>query len=745
MANTLRSALYLVLSFLMILSQPLSAATNGAPNAGVVISDGNGTVILPQDIFPPDPAVKPGTGGIIGNPNGIIGFPDPILNPGGFPIIGAAIGQAIVPEQFACPLFQGENTKELIAAIDALTMAMNAIQTTPECKGAGTQPGEVESTAAGLKDALKSITGMMTPDPNAAAGTLGGSTANVAEIEKQMNTVVGSIKKLGDTLKGNSLLNPMCGRKVNVMKVFTSFNDIILGTAPLFLFAVSVNPALAPLLKWVVGTVAVSGGFSVLGQILENTDSIDMDKSENRNAYVKNLCQYLKVLRKYQLMQEARSGKVDQILKQLDANVVLYKNSLEAKRMSVSKMLNFLDVEKGLFNLVEKENKSDLQSLAQVEEGINRMKSPAFLCSMANNLVSEANHGRFPKSVFTNYRRTVEIVKINNQEDPAYKRSLLMIRSLEQTDSINRNQLTAAQGGKAADIETCAKVAKEWFALIREVANQTKQMIETRYSTLDAKFMSNFEFKSYRFQKESVAKGEALTQQVKQVVKLAENEWQAVEDSSTAMQMRKLKQTFFGSGPIGPGGKLCQFFCGSSPTHLWLNSTFQEYLNAKARFDVYMGALRVDAFHQQVVDAKAKPFVPPSRNAPPINYAEVIRQQQLERENLQNIDLKRFPKGSVYHQNICKNLKGAWLNMDEARVHLAATQYLCKMISPVLDRVDVESAIVDYCMDDIIPGKIKKYSKINTELINLKAQKVNDMARLVKSKMDLLECPIQTN
>lgn len=194
---------------------------------------------------------------------------------------------AKVPDAFACPIFDNGPHKELLSAIDSLSLQIAASK---ECSG-DPSVNAIKQNGETIKQQVESLQNvMMITDP---------SQVNTANIEASITSALGAVQNIGNVLSNNAFLNSKCGSEtMTTGKALLAFNDIINGLSPYALFAVSMNAALAPALPFVIGGIVATSGISVLGKMIDDA-TIDMTNPTHRKAVVVNTCQFVKISKKY--------------------------------------------------------------------------------------------------------------------------------------------------------------------------------------------------------------------------------------------------------------------------------------------------------------------------------------------------------------------------------------------------------------------------------------------------------------
>lgn len=701
--------------------------------------------VFPSDLFPIDnPVGKRDSGSA---------FPAPRVISGGRPVgNNGAISEARVPDAFSCPLFENESTSEMFRAIDALTVAMSQLRPNPTCGSTAISRDEVENTTNTLKQAVATITSMAggATDP---ATVLSASSAT--DIEKQLGQVTGALKKIGQNLTNSGFFNPECKNKnSDLWGVITSLNDVILNLSPLFLFGVAMNPALSTYLPWVLGGTMASGSISVADQLISKAPPLNVEDENHRVAFAKNVCQFMKVERRYRLLQDAKNGHIERLLKQIDYSVEQFRSQVAVEKIALQASLQQLDAKIQPSFQFETQILESAKHLRELRNQVSSVRNDAFTCQIGISLAQNKSPQQFPNTIFENLKNSVTF----SQNFATYSALNTVASSFSNTNEMNRQQLIAL-AGKIKDstfVKSCAQISQDWLTLIDKANQASEVVLRDEKKRLEVSHIESLtgeaskSYIAYKLNEENLKRGETLAAQIKQVAKAAENHWQAVEDSEAAMRMRLLKRTFFGDAPQAIFDRL-------SPTStpalmLWFEKTRKEYTGSLVRFDQYMSrnydlaqALqskapirKTEVVQKNLTYAEARKEI--------LNRGRQERRLQFERiVQLDDLNLTNLPLGSDLQVKACTNLNGAKAHITEARTHFLSARGMCELIAPVLDRVDIDLKIADFCLDDVSANGSVKYSILNQDLQNVIDTDVNKSIDLIKKKLTDLNCPTSVN
>lgn len=621
---------------------------------------------------------------------------------------------AKVPDAFACPIFDNGPHKELLSAIDSLSLQIAASK---ECSGdpsvtAIKQNGE---TIKQQVEALQNV--MMITDPN---------QVNTANIDASITSALGAVQNIGNVLSNNAFLNSKCGSEtMTTGKALLAFNDIINGLSPYALFAVSMNAALAPALPFVIGGIVATSGISVLGKMIDDA-TIDMTNPTHRKAVVVNTCQFVKISKKVRFMQLAQSGKIERISQELEKSVSLYNAQFAKPTASLNGLLSYKDSHEKNFSRINTQLTADLNDIKAIEDQLKINNDDLMVCTLSNELANWASDGQsFPVSAVIN----LDTVTKGGGKTQQLQAITMKTHYESARRKVVENALKASESEDA--LKSCAAAGRSWISGLRQTLTLTSNALNENRRNLDQYLAKNPEYKTWKAQfilienqKNTVARVE------KAMTELAKDD-SIIDRSELSQRINGLKSGLFGNGKL--------FKIGKSPVKAWIDHTRSMYDRSMASFLRNLNTITQASFNMtQTGKGENVIFIGSTPFSDPI----AAKRDRETAANLGNLNLKVLPMGSRQNELACRQLENAWLEWSASIDHLGAIQYFCDMIDPVID-AQMDSGISMACRgQETIAGKGYVGSLVNSTRQALVKKGFQKKANIISSKMKELKCPM---
>lgn len=621
---------------------------------------------------------------------------------------------AKVPEQFACPVFDNKPLEELFTAIDALS---TQVTSSKECSGDPSAKG-LQENGEKIKQNIESLQSIMAmTDP---------SQVNVGDIEQSLTSALSSAQNIGNILSNNSFVNSACGTQtMTAGKALLAFNDIINGLSPYALFAVSMNAALAPALPFVIGGIVATSGISVIGQMIES-NSLDMTNPTTRKALVVNTCQFVKVSKRVRFMQLAQTGKIDQITKELQKSVNLYKAQFDRPTEKLNNLLSLKAAHEKNLATINKQLQSDLTDLRSIEEQFKANNDDLMVCTLGNELAMWANDGKaFPAST---------IVNLNNVATSSNNTVKLQSTAMKNHfESARKKVLENAQKAIESEdaLKSCASAARSWLSGIRQTANLTSNIVKTNQKELESQLNKHADYRHWKAQYVLIENQRKTVERVEKAMKELSQDQSIIDRSELSQRLTSLKSGLFGNGRSMKLGK--------APVKAWIDHTRSMYDRTMAAFTRNMNAI-TNASYSLTPSGKGLStiYVGPTQFRDP----RMEKRDKAVAESLSNFTLKNLPMGSRQNELACQQLENAWIDWTSSLDHLGSIQFFCDMIDTVIDE-HMDKSIKSACRgNETIAGKGYIGSIVQMTRDQLVKKGFQKKASIISAKMKELKCPL---
>jgi len=609
---------------------------------------------------------------------------------------------AQVPDEFECPLFSNSPYQDILTALDSLQTSINVF---PKC-GANEKANDLMSTSS--VDLRQKIMEAQSLQAKGETKKLG---LSAEQILSGANRLQDLISKVTSSTEGD------CYKSPESKKLIFSINDTFQSIAPLALDFAAKNPTLGPILAQylpvVAGAKAVSKGISVLETALQYVPTLDMSVSENRMAVIKNTCSFMKLYSKIEYLTLDRASRLEKINKDFDSKI---KASREIKRSVLESLggmvlaSNPTDAE--IIRIKDRTEKNqNLLVRASDELGSQGKGSAIGACSVIKTvyLMKSAS------GILTDMVRLAEILQKSDQV--AFKKTKL-----------EEYEAEMSKPETLKDVSNCSEMGQEWMNAQKEALAETKAIL------------LEYDNQTQGTVQQSVAKIK-ISREDKKTADLQANkaklnifaDLSVFEPGELEKRMRGMPKYLFN----GPDGSWFAKLRKNGPVYDLLHDNETSFDAAIDRFRTSVRVL-LNFEYTKIMEETMK--LKPSPN---MARGEVAMQRYLREANSFNHLSTQFATvGSYDHREICNKSKLAIKAYVEATDHLLSSEYLCKMIDPVLKEPEVSMWLRRYCQDSkglVTNSDVKAgFKELARPLFYKGGPK--EQIEVIMQKFDKLEC-----
>ncbi|MEK2689765.1 hypothetical protein [Bdellovibrio sp. GT3] len=623
-----------------------------------------------------------------------------------------------VPAEFSCNLFENTSTAALNQALTDMT---NEIRSKGQCTTDGSADRLQKDT-----EAIRKNVGTLQKMMNSKA---------VAEVDYQqlsnaMTDTMTATTSIGDMLSNNSFLNSSCGRdSMGSGKALLAFNQLIDGLAPMALFAVTVNPALAPALPFVIGGAVATKGITALTQMYEK-DQIDMTKKDNRLAVFQNTCQYIKIVKKVRFLQLTADRNFTEFNTSLQNEFPLYKASLSNK-IPMSEYSSNLQTK---YDKVKKQYVLDMTNFRNFEISFGRESvddDEMAICSFGQTAIRQIKQSQeklkksqeenpnltksvFPDSVFQNLKAALSL-DTTRQIQPVNADARI------NTVEYYKNEIEKSNVRNASDIRICAQNTRSWFNNIKKTLAEIDQIISE--GPRDSSGGSVVVNKS---EQEKANEEGATYRRVKRALEEIAKDDSVINRSNFSQDVADLKAGLFGGRNND-----------NPPVLSWIDHTMSVYDISIENFK--KGIKNLQLMSMVVTDSGSKIRKHISQVTEKDMAFDAIRYRDDRKtaNALSNLIPSNKHIDADRREAICSQLRTTYFYAIDARDHLSTVQIMCDMISGVID-TSMNGKIIRVCKGDLmIRGTMPILDKTQKDLESFEAQ-----ALLVQDRLKKLRCPV---
>ncbi len=617
----------------------------------------------------------------------------------------AQMSVAQVPDDFDCPTFSNSPYKDILTAIDGLQTSINLF---PRCDQSDKSTDVLTTMSTELR---KNILEARSLEDKGETKKLGISAEQILKSATRLQDVISSASNALD-----------CYKSDESKKLIFSINDTFQSIAPLALDFVAKNPALSatlsPYLPAVAGAQAISKGLSVLEFALKYVPTLNMAIPENRLAVIKNTCSFMKVYAKVEFLTLDRASRLKKINQQFGAEI----------QASLAKKKNIL-ASLSASGLTLSSNPTDA-AIIKIKDNSERYQK--FLTKATDELTTSS--GQASDISTCSVVKTVYSMKISGN---------ILIDLNKLADLLQKTDQVAFKKTKLEEFnhemnnpdvfktsQRCASLGQDWLQSQKEALLEIKSILaDYDSSSEETSAVTVAKIKVSREDKKT-ADLQADRQKLTLFADLS-----VFEPGELAKRMRGMPKYLFN----GPNGSWYAKLKKNGPVFDLLQNNEESFKLALKKFNEQVTFLK--NFETQFFLNEAI-YLNPNFPSPSSKSKEILNSYI---QNFTHLSEKYAPVGSYDHRELCNHAKLAIKSYVELTDHLISSEYLCKMIGPVLKESEVSDGLKRYCQrskslylnTDLIPG----YKEIARPLFVENGPK--DQIRAILEKYDKLKSNCQ--
>jgi hypothetical protein len=692
------------------------------------------------------------------------------------------ITNSMVPG-IVCPLVDNRPQVELMAAINNL---FNYVLPDNNCY-TEKDTASLQNTAIAMKTSGTYLT-QLYRDIN--SGSVDPSSVDLSTIQQNMGALISGLDQVGKIIINNPASNgSRCGQKnLQGGELFKAITDFVTSMAP---FAIVLASTLAtsgaatpaalaatsgtaattgavaagtaatgtvaagevagggtlismarPALKYILGTFALSSAGKIFYDMLDNK-MIDMEKPDQREALLQNLCEYFRIKQRVDYLSLADMGKVDTAtarLKVAQNNFNLLKKKSDgllalAYPKYVAQLSAIEDSMQSVLTQAQNSIRADKTEMVGITQFVNGAGNGS-MCSLGRRLAKQATDSTlFPGRTIQTYNSILQRqTRITTEQYSILDAETSLRNSLNSKDlaatSVKRQ---CAPGTNCSPNAACAEVVKDYIGNLNKMIADAEMKVRVLQSSLQQQLNKDPDFKDYKTVKQAVTKELMIRESTGKLVASLSGDNAAIVWSEINRQMEILKLALFAKNG----------WMGTSPVLAWLESTSKQYrlsLNAYSKeLDLLIASARQATrsfqgnFKVQMKDGKVRNMSPQEVDKQILTDIEAVNK-------LGVINAQMAPQGSPQRQTICQKLTNLNLIWHQTLGHLKAEKFFCENIKSMVD-ITAQSSITSFCFGNVnvITGQVYKKSGIDTNLDQL-TKDYGPHASLIDAKFKELKC-----
>lgn len=687
---------------------------------------------------------------IIPNPGGDMFNPgqgrQPIVPGNQQPVTGAFIRTANVPSQYSCPLFENSSYQDLNIAIQSLTNAIQGVS--DQCQSSQPQVENVKQTSDQIRKSIEMLQGYV---QNPGAGY-----ENLNQMQNNVSQLVTGIDRMSEVFRNVTTLSDACGRRsLSWGRVALELNNVINSASPFLLLLTATQPALSLAVKGaIMGTVVGSNVISTMAQVIQS-NTVRMDIADQRNAVLQNTCQFTKVAKKISYIQLARSGRFQELEKQLKDNVTTYALKITGGSTLLNQMWNIRGNVRNNIGGLQAAVRSDKEALEEINLRIREAQNNALLiCIQGKQLVQMAqDDNSFPNSVQAgilnayqqnNYLKNIDLndfqavwgqprTNIRDEDEKLKRRVQVLIRTYQ---TLLNRMVNFPEEPNPEQTSTCAATTMAFVQHISRMITETGNILVEDLDKMEEDLAQNEEYRKWKAEFDKIINEQENTNRMARVLKELTKPGSGVYNRSEfAEAAANLKRSL-----MGPRQGL---FAGESPVFAWLDYKRTQFARSRGNFEKTFNEIYRKAFQ---LTTSGRYIVAIGMTNGALNQQLVDDFEKARQLNIMN--KSTLPKNSPQWELACIDLEKAVKDYADAIDHLGTTHFMCDMIWDYLDN-SVDPKIISYCRGQAdYSGKqsLRQKSYIDQAVYQLsfkphsRALSFQEQANLVAKKMVEIGC-----
>ncbi|WP_413559660.1 hypothetical protein [Bdellovibrio sp. HCB209] len=601
-----------------------------------------------------------------------------------------------VSDEFACNLFENSSQAALMQAITDMS---REVQTKASCS-TDSSADKIQKNSQTVMQNVKVLQKIMNSNT--------GAEVNYNELSDAMTATMDATTTIGDILGDNSFLNSKCGQdSMGSGKTLLAFNEILDGIAPLALFAVSMNAALAPALPFVLGGAVATKGITALTKSIENK-TIDMSLQDQRMAVFQNTCQYIKVSKKVTYLQLTADNRFSEFRNSLQNELPLYKASLNSKKMST--FTNTVSTSK--YDQVKEQYARDLKDFRDLEASYRKDADSGEMnvCYFGRSILQDLRESKsddfdFPASIFKNLKNALDL-------DNTKRIKRVNVDARISTNNYYENEISRANPKNISEARLCATNTKEWFSNVEKTLGEIEQLIVAGASSKGGK----------KTEQDKAREQGKTFDRVRYAMEELSKDSSIVNRSNIVQGADSIKVGLFGSKR-------------EPPVLSWIKYTSGIYDQTMASYNRGIKDLQIIAMNLTDSAQQIRKHLSQVNNREMLIIGQNYREDKAQAAALSNLVPSNKNINAEKRTLICSALKQTYVHYINAWDHLGTIQVMCDMVSGVLDN-SMHSGIIKYCAGDLLlRGTPSTIGNTQQQLQSYYAQ-----AMLVRDRMSKLSC-----
>jgi hypothetical protein len=680
-----------------------------------------------------------------------------------------AIEQSMVPG-VVCPLVDNRPQIELLAAINNLFnyilpddncyAGLNDRQNNNGGFGGYGGYGQIDQGGTDIAKQMRDAgTALKAYYQQANAGTLDGSTVDMVAIQQNIGVLINGMDRLGRVVANNPIVGGRrCGNtKLRAGQFLKSMGDLVTSLAPYALLlaagtatagtgTVAAGAVTAATgggaLKYVLGAYSIGSIAKVYSDMID-ADTIDMEKQDQREALLQNLCEYFRIEQRVNYLKQADMGQIRNINERMKKandrlNQFKKKTSSALAQVFPPRVMQIADIEENISGQLNQAGKSVQNAKKEMAEVLKLTNGSdnQLLCSTGQLLADEAASAEsFAGKVLKTYNSI-----LSKQTRVTFAQKAL-VKSEEKIRGTltNKKYMDQLQEGRQCAPGTtctpdaqCAEIAKGYISTLSKIIYDADQKTRSLQNSLDVQLSSDPEYKEFKSTQFAVKREVAIRENTGKLVALLSNDNAAIVYGEINRQMDVLKRALMSSK-----------WNRKAPVTKWLESSEDQFGKSLNTYKSEVSSLDQDALaimrayrgtiYVVDIDKKIKPMTP-------IYIEKIILQNREAVDKLGVVNLNMAPIGTEKHQSVCQKLQTLNLRWHTTIGHLKAEKFFCDNIKTMMDAI-VDPAIGNFCYGKVnsIDGTIYRKSMIEKNLNDL-ARQYGNKARVIDGKYRELQC-----
>lgn len=600
-----------------------------------------------------------------------------------------------------CLLVDERPLGDLVAAAENLYRNVGAISS---CKDVADSQ-QIQMQLDAVLTASKNLKGIPRN-----ADVLASDPDRMRSAQGDVANLLGGIKGIVETINRHQLTSSNCGRQfLGASGVISGLTDIVQAASPIVLSVASANPAFTPALPFLVG---LSGAGSVAQVIrdLHRSGTLNMNDDANRQAVLKNICEYNRIVARVDILRSAMRGEVRTATDELDRfsaiqNVIpqLFNADVRNRQDEKSRVRSNLQ---GLQSYTVR-NREDLSEYTlQVQAGGS--ETAELSCEVgADFLKADTNARKLAVRIRENMERTISF----QTESSSAQAALLRVETNQMQVLKQRLDAVAQMPSRSStdtSVQACSQATKAYLDSLRRITDATLASIDQTLRELQSNKATDPDSASYEAIEEKVAVESGRRKVLSRYGALMHRlnrSGASMDLGSLDRQMRDIKSSLF---DVSSG-------FNSSPALAWLQDSQQTMTHALGLFTSELKKFRREIFRlytpsgrgenrlvEPLGSRRADPPLrgsnrPPSRQMSLVELNRALFRDLDASQNLTALNFSNLQEGSEIHRRNCQIILDLWNMWHAVLNHLTNQELVCYTISDRILTGPVQPELKRFC------------------------------------------------